>query len=210
MKPVVQVNPSIVSSHLMRNLPFLQSSTQVQNTALQASLVIQCFPKPLAVCLGNARDASCFERMKHVQEHYRNCVAIVMCEDEEQWNRLNFEFPPGVLRLHWVENEVDMCALLTKLYAELSLASAGDNLKAQAKFFEEAKNRLCHSRHACKAYVETLGQLGIPSADREGIMRRFPSHKHLITTDYRKMAKTNPKAAGLANLQSIGYFFDPA
>ena len=142
--------------------------------------------------------------MKHVKENYRNSVALVICESDEQWNNLNVEFPAGVMRLHWVHSIEEM-ATADSLYVEM-LSTAGETLKNQANFFQEAKNRLCH-RRTRRVYVETLGQLSVPSHEREDIMKKLPSIKELVTADYKKVKTINASNSWLllqsASLRNI-------
>ena len=219
---IVQVNTTRVTSTFLESMEFTRGVDLKANNALQADLVIQSFPRPLAVCLASIAESTskhfigttterdmggfhapqCFERMKHVQENYRNSVALVICESDEQWNNLNVEFPAGVMRLHWVHSIEEMATALDSLYVEMSLSTAGETLKNQANFFQEAKNRLCHSKNCCRVYVETLGQLSVPSHEREDIMKKLPSIKELVTADYKKVKTINAS-------NSLGFFFSP-
>lgn len=223
-RPIVLVNTTRVTSTFLESLELTKDVDLKASDALQADLVIQSFPSPLAVCLGSCvktrskhfagtdtmangfHAPQCFERMKHVQENYRNSAALVICENDEQWNSLNVEFPTGVMRLHWVHNIDEMTKALDGLYMEMSLAAAGGNLKSQANFFQESQNRLCHSRNSERVYVETLGKLNIPPHEREEIMKKLPGIERMVTADYKKVRHFN---AEKAHLDSLGFFFCP-
>ena len=190
---------------------------------------MQSFPRPFAISLGTCIETEgewfidstgnhqqnirlfqtpgCFERMKHVQENYRNCAAIIICENKDQWSKLNVEFPPGVMRLHFVRNINEMYTALDELYNEMSLTVAGVNLKNQASFFLGAKNRLCHSKSCMRVYVETLGKLNIPSHEREEIIMKLPSIKAMVAMDAKKVARKIH--ADKEHLQSLEFFFCP-
>jgi hypothetical protein len=229
MRPIVQVNTERVRSSFLESLEFVREVDLKENNALQADLVVQSFPRPFAISLGSCAETKsrhfagamddyekqeccfqapqCFERMKQVQEGYRNCAAIIICDNDDQWNNINVEFPPGVMRLHWVQSVEEMCTVMDELYKEMSLATAGENLKKQANFFQEAKNRLCHSKNSLRVYIETLGQLNIPSRDREEIMTKLPSVKAMATLDYKK--NRTKMRVEKEHLQSLDFFFSP-
>ena len=201
------VHESLRGSRFLDSLQLLKSHQLKYSSSIKPHMILDSFPTPLAVTIEFIRDDTCLEKAichaSEIQRGFRNCVAIIVTRDANNWQSFNLRLKGGQMRLHWVQDQAQCVELVASLYQELSIPESQRKLKAQAEFFASEKSQLRSEAQASFVYATTMESLGITSAEDISILcDGFPTLAQLIAADVYTLHNSSPVSS-----ESLGHIY---